>query len=152
MPDVLRLSRYLTAAATPPGWPEGVSPAPFSQTLAPRIHELMLLAYAEGGGSVPADFDAWWAATRHDSEFDASLCFVALAEGEPVGFLLCWTSGFVKDLVVHPQWRQRGIGGTLMRTAMGALAARGIGEVALKVHADNMEARRLYAELGFRKG
>jgi ribosomal protein S18 acetylase RimI-like enzyme len=147
----LKLTRHLTSAATAPGWPQGVTLAPFSATLAPQVHALMRLAYAEGGGSVPFDFDSWWTATRHDPEFDASLCFVALARGEPVGFALCWTSSFVKDLVVHPDWRRRGVGAALLRTALAALADRGHTEVSLKVQPDNMEARRLYTHLGFRK-
>jgi ribosomal protein S18 acetylase RimI-like enzyme len=152
MSDYLTLTRHLTRSATAPGWPEGVALAPFSASIAPKVHTLMTLAYADGGGSVPFDFDTWWAATRHDPEFDASLCFVAMADGEPVGLALCWTSSFVKDLVVHPDWRHRGIGGALLRTAMLALADRGNSEVKLKVQSDNMEARRLYSQLGFRKG
>jgi ribosomal protein S18 acetylase RimI-like enzyme len=149
--DYLKLTRHLTSAATAPGWPQGVAPGPFSATLAPKVHALMRLAYAEGGGSVPFDFDSWWTSTRHDPEFDTSLCFLAMARGEPVGFALCWTSSFVKDLVVHPEWRRRGVGAALLRTAMAALADRGHTEVSLKVQPDNMRARRLYTHLGFRK-
>lgn len=151
MTDALRLTRDLTMPFARPQWPAGVTEVPFSATLAPRVHALMRLAYGNGGGTVPADFDTWWAATRHDPEFDANLCIVAVTNGEPVGFALCWTSSFVKDLVVHPDWRQKGLGTALLLRAFELLAARGCNEVALKVLADNMTARRLYVRLGFRK-
>lgn len=149
--DAFRLTRDLTVPFAPPQWPAGVSEVPFSATLAPQVHALMRLAYANGGGSVPEDFDTWWAGSRHDPEFDANLCIVAVADNEPVGFALCWTSSFVKDLVVHPNWRNQGLGTVLLLRVFELLAARGHREVALKVLADNMAARRLYAGLGFRK-
>ena len=79
----LRLTRDLTRPIDDPVWPPGVTLAPFSATLAPKVHALMRAAYAGGGGSVPEDFDTWGSATRHDPEFNASLCFVAVADDEP---------------------------------------------------------------------
>lgn len=151
MPDPIRmvcdLREQLPAVAA---WPEGVTLVPFSAANAPAVHALMRLAYAGGGGSVPAAFDSWWAATRHDAEFDASLCFVAAHGDDPVGFVLCWTSSFVKDVVVHPDWQRRGIASALLLAALRALAYRGQRETTLKVHADNAPAQSLYARLGFR--
>ena len=146
----LRLTRDLSGPTPVPTWPEHVRLAPFSATLAPPVHALLLRAYAEGGGTVPAEFDAWWAMTRHDPEFDASLCFVAVAGNQPVGFALCWTTGFIKDLVVDPDWRGKGIGSALLLTAFAAFRDQGLREVSLKVLTDNMRARRLYARMGFR--
>jgi ribosomal protein S18 acetylase RimI-like enzyme len=151
VPELFLLTRDLTRPIAEPVWPDEVSLVPFSATLAPKAHALMQAAYANGGGSVPPDFDSWWAATRHDPEFDAGLCFVAAANGEPIGFSLCWTPGFVKDLVVHPDWQGRGIGTALLRTALQAFASRGLRQAALKVQTDNIRARRLYAEAGFHK-
>lgn len=151
MPTHLRLVRDLGAPIPAAVWPPDVSVAPFSASLAPQVHVLMQRAYATGGGSVPADFESWWATTRHDPEFDACLCFVAVAGGAPVGFALCWTSGFIKDLVVDPGRHGRGIGSALLATALAAIAARGHGEAALRVHADNERALRLYARAGFRE-
>ncbi len=152
MSDPVRLTRDLSLPAGEARWPDSVSLTPFSAALAPAAHALLLLAYAEGGGSVPTSFDAWWAATRHDTEFDASLCFCAVdGSGELVGFALCWTVPFIKDLVVHPHYRHQGIGEALLRTVFSAYKRRGAAEVALKVLPDNMRARRLYARVGFRK-
>lgn len=152
MVESYRLVRDLSVPVGDVRWPPGVSLAPFSATLAPKAHALLLEGYAEGAGTVPADFDSWWAVTRHDPEFDASLCFCAVDGDRLVGFALCWTSGFVKDIAVAADARGQGIGEALLRTALLAFKERGLSEVALKVHADNMAARRLYARLGFRKG
>lgn len=150
-PDHIRLSRPLTRNETLPVWPAGVALALFSATLAPKVHALMQLAYADGGGTVPAAFDAWWAATRHDPEFDAGLCIVAVSGTEPVGFALCWTSSFIKDLVVHPGWRRHGLGTALLREAFVRLAERGNETVSLKAWRTNAAALLLYERLGFRE-
>jgi ribosomal protein S18 acetylase RimI-like enzyme len=150
--DPLLLTRDLNQPIGEVRWPEGVALTPFSAALAPRAYQLMKLAYANGFGTVPEDFDTWWAATRHDSEFDANLCFCAIEGERLVGFALCWTSAFVKDFVVHPSVRGQGIGEALLRTAFGAFSRRGASDVRLKVQSENMTARRLYARVGFRKG
>ena len=56
-------------------WPAWATLTPFTSTLAPKAHAVLVECYRNGYGSVPMDFDTWWAATRHDPEFDASLCW-----------------------------------------------------------------------------
>jgi ribosomal protein S18 acetylase RimI-like enzyme len=152
MDEPLLLTRDLSQQVGEIRWPQGIALMPFSAALAPKVHALLQLAYENGFGTVPQDFDTWWAATRHDSEFEANLCFAAMRGDELVGFALCWTSAFVKDLVVHPSARGAGLGEALLRTAFIAFKDRGSTEVRLKVQPDNMTARRLYARAGFRKG
>ncbi len=152
MPDSIRLVRDLAIPFADARWPEGIALVPFRAALAPKAHTLLHLAYAAGGGSVSAEFDTWWAQTRHDSEFDANLCFVAAADDEPVGFALCWTAAFIKDVGVHPAFRRQGIGEALLHTAFAAFMQRGAKAVMLKAHADNAIALRLYRRLGFREG
>jgi ribosomal protein S18 acetylase RimI-like enzyme len=109
----------------------------------------MVLAYADGGGTV-ADFATWWPTTTADAEFDPALVLVAENTlGQVVGVCLCWSSAFVKDLVVHPEWRNRGIATALLHTAFRALANRGHDSVALKVRTNNPTAIDLYRQLGF---
>jgi ribosomal protein S18 acetylase RimI-like enzyme len=152
MAEAVRLVRDLTGPLAAPRWPAGIRLAPLGATLAPRAHALLRAAYAQGFGSVPQNFDTWWPPTRHDPEFDAALCFCAVAEETLVGFALCWTSGFVKDIAVAPPQRRRGIGAALLDAAATTFQQRGLTRLALKVHADNVGARRLYARLGFRDG
>lgn len=149
-PSIL-MALDLSGPGLPPRWPSGIWLVPFATADAPEVHALMLTAYADGGGGVPASFSQWWQATSTDEEFDPALCFVARADyGAIAGFALCWTSGFVKDLVVRADHRRRGIGEALLRTAQATLRDRGHRRLALKVAADNPSgARRLYERLGF---
>ncbi|OEO31201.1 hypothetical protein VW23_017510 [Devosia insulae DS-56] len=130
-------------------WPDGARLVRFDVADVKAIHALLQRAYTNGFGSVAPDWLDWWEALRADSEFDAALCFVAKAEGEVIGFCLCWTSSFVKDLVVAAAWQGQGLGATLLTTAMTALRQRGANVVQLKVVTANAGARRLYERMGF---
>lgn len=147
--DYILLRRDLTVPIPPAQWPAGVRRVAFDVADAMAIHTLMQRAYAGGFGSVVPVWLDWWEALRADSEFDRGLCFVAKRDDEVVGFCLCWTSSFIKDLVVAPEQQDRGIGEALLLTAMAALQERGALNVQLKVVATNAGARRLYARLGF---
>ncbi len=57
--------------------------------------------------------------------------------------------GHVKDIAVHPDRRDRGIGSALLARSIGVLKAHGATSVKLEVRASNEGARRLYAESGF---
>jgi ribosomal protein S18 acetylase RimI-like enzyme len=150
VPGYVRLVRDLVRM--PVGarhWPDWATLTPLTPALAPEAHALLVECYRTGYGSVPMDFDLWWAATRHDPEFDANLCFCVVQDEHLVGFELCWTSGFIKDLVVLPFLRHQGVGEALLRHAFATFKARGATEVALKVEADNLAAIRLYRKVGF---
>jgi ribosomal protein S18 acetylase RimI-like enzyme len=147
--DIQRLRRDLTDTVSDPIWPAGFSARTFTAEDAPGVHRLMQIAYAKGGGSVGA-FDAWWPGVRDDGEFDAGLCFLAIdGAGAIVGAAQCWTSAYVKDLVVHPDARRRGLAEALLLTAFQAFRRRGATHVDLKVELDNPTgAVRLYRRLG----
>ena len=85
-----------------------------------------------------------------DAEFDASVWFLAESREMLVGAVLCWTSAFVKDLVVRESWRRRGLGEALLRHVFTVFAARAAGAVELKVEAANASAVGLYERLGMR--
>lgn len=137
------------AAPAEPRWPEGVRPRTFTPADAEALHALLVHGYRHGGGSVQP-FDIWLPQMTTDEEFEADLWFVAEARDMLAGAVLCWTSAFVKDLVVHEQWRGRGLGEALLRQAFSAFAARGAEAVELKVQADNAPAVALYERVGMR--
>jgi ribosomal protein S18 acetylase RimI-like enzyme len=54
------------------------------------------------------------------------------------------------NVVVHPNYRRRGIGRELVEACMALARQRRIGMLMLQVKTDNLEAERLYRRLGFR--
>jgi ribosomal protein S18 acetylase RimI-like enzyme len=148
--EVLRMRVELSPARLrEPIWPGGVRPRAFEPGDARSLHSLLEHGYRAGGGSVAA-FEPWRAQMTTDEEFDPELWFLADARGVLVGAVLCWTSAFVKDVVVHESWRRRGVAEALLTCAFRALAARGATAAELKVQAANHGAIRLYERLGMR--
>lgn len=144
------LLRRQIAAPVPPGpMPEGLTLRPISADDASAVHLLLQRAYANGFGSVPDNRLDWWNALLSDPEFDRELAVVARRDGEVVGFCLCWTSSFVKDLVVDPRSHGEGIGSALLANAIAIQARRGAEDVSLKVDIYNAMAQRLYRRFGF---
>jgi ribosomal protein S18 acetylase RimI-like enzyme len=131
------MRRRLGAPVEAPAWPDDVRLKAFTQWRAADAHALMELAYAVGGGSVPA-FAQWWGHLSQDGEYDPALCFLVCdADQETIAFAQCWTSAFVKDFVIHPHHRRRGIGQALLLHIFGIFQARGAQAVDLKVLVDN---------------
>ena len=130
-----------------PVWPAGVRPRSFESGDAQSLHSLLDHGYRNGGGSVAA-FKTWLPQMTTDEEFDPQLWFLAESEAMLVGAVLCWTSAFVKDVVVHESWRRRGLAEALLQRAFNAFVARGATAVELKVEATNQNAVRLYERLG----
>jgi ribosomal protein S18 acetylase RimI-like enzyme len=148
--EIWRMRRPLEEDPPTPAWPEGIGLRSFRPEGAPAVHALLEHAYRGGGGSVDP-FEKWHLAMTSDSEFDPALCFLAEAEdGSLAGVALCWTSAFLKDLVVHESWRGRGLGAALVHHLLGEFQHRGAQAVELKVASDNPSgAQRLYERLGF---
>ena len=88
-------------------------------------------------------------ALESDSEYDPSLCFVAVGAGKVVGFCHGWRMPFIKDLVVAPAWRGRGLARALVTLALETFKARGAASVDLKTDIDNEKAQSLYRRLRF---
>ena len=57
--------------------------------------------------------------------------------------------GHLKDIAVHPSYRNAGIGSTLLSRSLETLSRDRINAVKLEVRASNERARRLYREFGF---
>ncbi len=130
-------------------WPEGIVLSEYRPDLAEAIHRLMELGYQEGGGRVPA-LDVWQQRFETDPEYDPSLCFLALDAEGIVGVCQCWTSAYIKNLVVHPRAQGQGLGRALLLHAFNIFQQRREGFVDLKVLEDNLRAQRLYESAGMR--
>lgn len=148
----VRMRRDLAMPVPAPIWPAGYRLAPFATADLPLLHDLLTLGYGLGGSHVPP-FEDWRAALLADSDFDPALVFVVRGTGDAVAAIcLCWSSAFIKDLVVHPSARRQGLGEALLRQAFTAFAARGADAVDLKVELDNPTgARRLYERAGMKE-
>jgi ribosomal protein S18 acetylase RimI-like enzyme len=145
----LRMRIDLPAPVAEPAWPDGVAVRTFRSDDGEALHALLEHGYRRGGGSV-APREAWYPALTGDSEFDPDL--VVLVEGADglAAASICWTSAFVKDLVVHEAWRRRGLGEALLRRAFQTFDERGADRVELKVEVGNDPAIRLYERVGMR--
>jgi mycothiol synthase len=137
-----------------PEWPEGVSVRTYGgeEAEAREIKELLDLAYAEEFHHQPATFENWSRFMFEDPMFDAAVWFLAEADAKIVGAALNWDEGYIKDLVVHPDWRGRGLGKALVYQTFGAFKRRGLPRVTLKTDSNNpTDAWRLYERVGMRK-
>jgi ribosomal protein S18 acetylase RimI-like enzyme len=147
--ELLRMRIDLGGGIPRPQWPEGSAVRGFHESDAQRLHALLEHGYRNGGGSVPA-YDAWLAALTGDEEFDPALCFLVEVGDELAAAAICWTSAFVKDIVVAETWRRHGLGEALLRLAFATFERRGAPSVELKVQAHNAPAVRLYERVGMR--
>jgi ribosomal protein S18 acetylase RimI-like enzyme len=138
-----------SAVLRDPIWPAQIRPRAFRSDDARSLHRLLEHGYRRGGGSVER-FETWLPRLTRDDEFDRELCFLADAGNGLAGAAVCWTSAFVKDLVVHESWRGQGLGEALLRHVLAGFAARGAPAVELKVEATNSNAIRLYERVGMR--
>jgi len=69
------------------------------------------------------------------------------------GYIVAWTiyaEGHILNIAVHPNFRRRGFGESLMRCCLDYFLKRGIRYATLEVRRSNMGAIRLYEKLGFR--
>jgi ribosomal protein S18 acetylase RimI-like enzyme len=121
----------------------------FAPADAAAVHSLLAHGYGNGGDSV-SPFDAWLPEMTADEEFDSAFWFLAESRATLVGAALCWSSAFVKDLVVRESWRRRGLGEALLRHVFTVFATRGASAVELKVESSNLTAIALYERLGMR--
>jgi ribosomal protein S18 acetylase RimI-like enzyme len=89
------------------------------------------------------------------------IVLVAEAHGAVLGYVYAglegmdWMAlrgpaGVIYDLVVDPEYRQGGIGRTLLDAALKTLAGKGAPRVLLSTASQNGAAQRLFAAAGFR--
>jgi len=143
------MRRDLSVVVPSPDWPAGLQLSEYRPELGAAVHRLMEFGYLDGGGRVAA-LEMWQRQFEADPEYDPALCFIALDAGEVVGVCQCWTSAYIKNLVVHPRFQGRGVGRALLLQAFKVFQQRREGFVDLKVREDNLRARRLYESVGMR--
>ena len=136
-----------------PQWPAGVTVRTYGgeEAEAREIKDLLDVAYAEEFHHHPATFENWSRFMFDDPMFDAGVWFIAVADGKIVGAALNWDEGYVKDLVVHPDWRGRGLGKALVQQTFREFKRRGLPRVTLKTDSNNpTDAWRLYERVGMK--
>jgi mycothiol synthase len=135
-----------------PVWPEGIAVRTFTVEDATAVKELLDVAYAKEPGFRKQPFEDWSRFMLDDTSFEAESWFVVeAAEGSLAGAALNWKEGYVKDLVIHPAHRRRGLGEALMLHTFRHFKARGEPTVTLKTDSLNTsQAWRLYERLGMR--
>lgn len=143
----LLMRRNLAEVVPAITWPPGIVLHEYRQEWAEAVHRLMELGYLEGGGRVPT-LDVWQQRFETDPEYNPSLCFIAQDVDGIVGVCQCWTSAYIKNLVVHPRAQGRGLGRALLLNAFKVFQQRREGFVDLKVLEDNLRAQRLYESCG----
>jgi mycothiol synthase len=136
-----------------PAWPEGIAVRSFRVEDARAVKELLDVAYAKEPDFREEPFEEWSRFMLDDTSFEAESWFVAEAvDGSLAGAALNWKEGYVKDLVVHPAHRSRGLGEALMLHTFRHFEGRGAPNVTLKTDSNNTsQAWRLYERLGMRK-
>lgn len=128
-------------------WPQSLRLVAFSAENAGAVHHVLMLGTELGGGRVP-EYETWLHGFKNDAEFDRRLCLVVEDPLGVVAVAQCWTSSFIRNLVVHPRAQGRGVGLALLRQVFKAFAERHEGYVDLKVMESNLPARRLYERAG----
>ena len=137
------MRRDLKKQVPPAPWPDGISCTSLTLRRSLQAHSLLAQSRLLDEGSWLNHRD-WLDAFEHNPEFDRSRCFLAIDNDRVVGLITCWTSAFIKDLAVHPDYQNRRIGAALLSHLFVHLARCGEAMVDLKVLENNLIARRLY--------
>jgi mycothiol synthase len=134
-------------------WPDGVAVRSFRPDEAGQVKALLDAAYANEPDFNPGTLKEWKSFMLADPSFEPESWFVAQApDGSLAGAALNWREGFLKDLVVHPDFQGRGLGKALLLHTFGHFRARGEPRVTLKTDSRNTsQAVRFYEHMGMRK-
>jgi ribosomal protein S18 acetylase RimI-like enzyme len=150
--EVHRFSYSLSVLAGGSELPAGYRIVPFSpEEDARAVHQLLVDGYSTGGGQV-AGCEEWWHALSSDAEYDPELVFTLCGpEQRLAAVAICWTTGFVKDLVVSSEHRRKGLASALLYHVFRTFKALGAACISLKVEADNAAANSLYHSVGMER-
>jgi mycothiol synthase len=135
------------------GDPEGISFRAARDEIDERlIWKTTEAAFAQHWGHQPRSFETW-AKRRKQADHDPGLWWMAFAGNDVVGTLISKAqpggSGWIQDVGVLPEWRQRGIGRALLQRSFAAFYERGLTTVALGVDTANATgATKVYEQAG----
>jgi mycothiol synthase len=148
-----RMEMALEGSPPPPAWPEGVCVRTFDRERDTRaVHALVQDAFADNERHEAESFEEWQAFMLDREAFEPGLWFVAEADGEVAGVVLCPDyegEGWVRQLAVARPWRRRGLGTALLRQAMAEFYRRRRPTIGLVVDSWNRTgAKELYERAG----
>lgn len=98
-------------------------------------------------GVPPLELDFW------DEKYREHTIFLETQAGELVAYALTLpygTRGDVRQIVVYPEWRGRGVGREIMAAVASKLRGQGCREWRLEVRSNNEPAIRLYRSVGMK--
>ena len=138
----------------------------FSREQGSELEKLKVLCETEMGWNPPVEYVEEWIKTVIGLHVqDPNLAKVAVVDGKIAGYCLSvkklhnyegvviditWKSGYIWDLFVLKEYRNRGIGSSLLDDACDYLKSVGADKVGLLVNYGNENAKRLFEKLGFR--
>jgi mycothiol synthase len=146
-----------------PEWPVGLTVRSFDpeKDLEATVRSVRD-AFSDHWGHVDSPYEEELAQWRHwiseEKDFDPSIWYLAVADGEIVGTCLCWPKrhedpemGWIDILGVLRGWRRRGLALALLRHAFREFYRRGKRKVGLGVDATSLTgANRLYEKAGMK--
>jgi mycothiol synthase len=140
----------------PPGSIPGIHLRPMAEGEHRAVYRCLVDAFRDhwGGGIQPEE--SWLHRQTSTADYDPSLWFVALSDGEVVGALIAVQEfvedprlGYIGELGVLRGYRRRGIARALLQTAFAELHARGCAGAALHVDSESQTgANTLYESAG----
>jgi len=129
--------------------PPGLVLMAWTAELAPAFFAAYDAAFRDRPGFPGWSQHEWLTRTTEDERFVPALSRLAVDEsGEPAGFVIVGAN-WIEQIGVVPGRRCRGLGKTLLATAMSGIAAAGFGTCWLTVATNNPQATRLYRRAGF---
>jgi ribosomal protein S18 acetylase RimI-like enzyme len=118
-----------------------------------EIHAVIQKAFLKPGKN-NQPFDEWKEFMMRADLYQSDLWFLALHGDEIVGTCLCFpyeNLGWVRQLAVSEDFRNRGLGSALLRQSFLAFKERGFEKVGLAVESNNENACKLYEKVGMKK-
>ncbi len=149
-----RMAIKLDALLPQPVWPQGiiVRVCDGSEEDIYRAYQTIEEGFQDHWAYTSRSFEEWWHRIPRE-QFDPTLWFLAYANNEIAGAILCRVredgNGWVEQLAVRRPWRKHGLGTALLYHAFSTFQERNILHVGLAVDGQSLTgAQRLYERAG----